>query len=120
MISVMLIFVGFFAWVYALVDALRRPAGEWRAVEQDKTLWVAVLFVTFFMAGGLPGALLYYLIPYRAFKRLETTASDVKAAEGKGVEREVEDHEVVERAPESGAPVTKDVVGPVEPEKTPV
>jgi hypothetical protein len=76
----MLFFAGFFAWVFAVYDAMRRPAVEWQAIGQDKTLWVAVLFVTFFMAGGLPGAALYLLVPYRAFRQIETARAETVSA----------------------------------------
>ena len=56
-----LIFVGVLlgsvgAWIWGLVDILGRNAYEWKAIGQDRTLWLVLLLFV-----GVPGALGYLL-----------------------------------------------------------
>ncbi len=44
-------------WVWALVDAVRRPTSEWDAAAQNQLLWVVVIVVT-----GAIGALIYLFV----------------------------------------------------------
>lgn len=53
-------------WSWSLVDILRRPEQEWKAIGQDRTLWlVLVLFV------GLMGSLGYFLAIRPKFEKLK-------------------------------------------------
>jgi hypothetical protein len=62
-----IVLVGFVLWLWALVDALRRPAQQWRAVGQNKILFVVLIIL------GWIGALLYALIPRPALARQART-----------------------------------------------
>ena len=44
----------FGTFVWSLVDVLNRPAHQWKAVGQDKTLWLLVILFV-----GLPGSIAY-------------------------------------------------------------
>lgn len=51
-IAIVLGAFGTFAW--SLVDVLGRPTHQWKAVGQDKTLWLLVILFV-----GLPGSIAY-------------------------------------------------------------
>lgn len=51
-IAIVLGAFGTFAW--SLVDMLGRPAHQWKAVGQDRTLWLLVILFV-----GLPGSIAY-------------------------------------------------------------
>ena len=51
-IAIVLGAFGTFAW--SLVDMLGRPAHQWKAVGQDRTLWLPVILFV-----GLPGSIAY-------------------------------------------------------------
>lgn len=51
-------------WLLALVDALRRPDGEWAAAGQNKLLWVLVI-----VFAGFVGAIVYFAVALPALNR---------------------------------------------------
>ena len=55
----------FVLWVYALVDALRRPTDEWTRANQNQIVWVLVILI-----GNALGAAIYLLV---ARPQLEST-----------------------------------------------
>ena len=65
-------FVGFEAlalllvvvWVYALVDALRRPADAWTRAAQNQLVWVLVILL-----GNVLGAVIYFAVARPQLKR---------------------------------------------------
>ncbi len=44
-------------WIVALVDALRRPASEWEAAQQNQLVWVVVIVIT-----NIIGAIIYWAV----------------------------------------------------------
>jgi len=52
-------------WLVFLIDALRRPEGEWQAAEQSQ-----VVFVLLMIFLGLFGTLLYAFIARPALRRI--------------------------------------------------
>ena len=54
--------VGFVLWVIALVDCLKRSDEEFAAVGENRSMWLVVLLVTFFVL-PLLGALVYWFLP---------------------------------------------------------
>ncbi|KRF25276.1 PLDc N-terminal domain-containing protein [Phycicoccus sp. Soil803] len=59
-----IVLIGFVLWLWALVDALRRPDQQWKAAGQNKVLFVVLIVIL-----GWLGALLYAVIPRPALAR---------------------------------------------------
>ena len=64
LIMLLVVLNGFALWLWALVDAARRPDDQWRAAGHSK-----VMFVVLILFLGWLGALLYALIPGPALAR---------------------------------------------------
>lgn len=61
-------------WVIALVDALRRPEGQWSRAHQSKPLWVLLIVLT-----GIIGALLYAVIARPALNQARVISERLTA-----------------------------------------
>ena len=72
LLGFVLFVAGLALWLWAVVDAVRRPEAQWAAAGQSKALWLVVLVVSL-LVGGLAwiGALLYLLVARPALTRAE-------------------------------------------------
>ena len=55
--------VMFLVWVWALIDALQKPDGQWAAAGQSKLLWVLLIALL-----GVLGAILYFAMARPALR----------------------------------------------------
>lgn len=75
LLGVVLALISLAAWVWAIVDAAKRPDLQWKTAGQSKALWLAVVVGTGALgclSFGCIGALLYALIARPALKRAES------------------------------------------------
>jgi hypothetical protein len=59
---------GFAIWIWALVDALRRPTSDWEGARQNQIVWVLVIVLT-----NLIGAVIYLLVARPQLDRASRT-----------------------------------------------
>jgi hypothetical protein len=59
--------LGFQVW--GIVDVVRRPDHQWRAIGQEKMLWLLVVLLA-----GLPGVIVYLAIAKPKFERMPALA----------------------------------------------
>lgn len=67
-LALLLGLAGVVFWLYALVDALRRPKGNWLAAGQDQLVWVMVVVFL-----NLIGALVYVMVAKPALDKAAAT-----------------------------------------------
>ncbi len=56
LIIIAIVFGAIGLWGWSIVDVLNRPAHEWKAIGQERTLWLLVILFV-----GLPGSIGYLL-----------------------------------------------------------
>lgn len=67
-LALLLGLAGVVFWLYALVDALRRPKDNWLAAGQDQLVWVMVVVFL-----NLIGALVYVMVAKPALDKAAAT-----------------------------------------------
>lgn len=75
-ITLLILLGGFVAWLWALVDALRRPDRQWKVTGHSKVLFVVLIVIL-----GWLGVLLYALIALPALRRRELSARPLTGGE---------------------------------------
>jgi uncharacterized membrane protein YqaE (UPF0057 family) len=56
-VAAIVLLAGFAFWLYMLIDALRRPAAEWEAADQNQVVHIVVIVVL-----GFIGAIVYAVV----------------------------------------------------------